>query len=68
MDDPLGNALTVEMGDLLEELIVLQRGRAPAAYGALGLIVGDGMTLPVRQDPIGRSRRRFRVLGHGDLP
>ena len=68
MDDALGDPLAVEMGDLLQELIVLQRGRTAAADGALGLVVGDRMALPVGQDLVRRSRRCFGALIHGFLP
>jgi len=68
MDNPLRNTFTVEVGDLLKELVVLQRGRAAAAHGALGLIVGDRMALPVCQHLIRSARRCFGVLVHGCLP
>src|SRR3954471_28682 len=71
----LGDALAVEVGDLLEELIVLQRSRAAAADGALGLVVGDRMALPIGQDTIrGASRGGLArvgpggLRGHGSLP
>jgi hypothetical protein len=56
MHDPLGNPLAVEVGDLLEEMVVLQRGRAAAADGALGLVVDDRMPLPIGQDVFRGSR------------
>ena len=52
MDDALGNAFAVEMGDLFEELVVLQRGRAAGTHGALRLVVGDRVALPVGQDAV----------------
>ena len=64
MDDALGDALAVEMGDLFQELVVLQRGRTAAADGALRLVVGDRMPLPVRQNTVGRSGRCLGGLAH----
>src|ERR1035437_2920218 len=59
VDDALGNALAVEVADLLEELVVLQRGRAARPDGALALVVGDGMSLARCQ--------RSAALAHGAL-
>ena len=50
--DALGDPLAVEVADLLEEVIVLQRRRAAAADRPLRLVVGDRVTLPRRQRPI----------------
>ena len=49
VDDALGHALAVEVADLLQELVVLQRGRATGADGALVLVVVDRVPLPVGQ-------------------
>src|SRR5690606_23088399 len=47
----LGDALAVEVADLLEEVVIFQRGRSAAAHGALGLVVVDRVALAVGQDP-----------------
>ena len=57
MDDALGNALAIEVTDLLEELVVLERGRSAVADRALVLVVADGVTLAVGQ--------RAAVVSHG---
>ena len=49
MDDPLRDALPVEMGDLFDEVVVLQRGRTPFADRADTLVIHDRMTLAGRQ-------------------
>jgi len=49
----LGDALTVEVADLLEELVVLQRRRPSRADGALVLAVGTGW--PCRLVSVRRS-------------
>ena len=49
VDDPLGDALVVEVEDLLPEVEVLQRRRAPGADAQGVLVVGDGGTLLCRQ-------------------
>ena len=59
--DALGDALAVEVGDLLEELVVLQRRRAAGADGALVLVVVDRVALAVGQDRAGR-RHRWSVM------
>lgn len=41
--DTLGDALPVEVADLLQELVVLQRGGAPGTDRALVLVVVDRM-------------------------
>src|SRR4051812_46913646 len=46
MDDAFGNPLTVEVADLLEEVVIFERGRTAAADGPLRLVVRDRMTLP----------------------
>ena len=67
--DPLGDALAVEVGDLLEEVVVLQRGRTAAADGALGLVVGDRVALPGGQDASARRRPgRSRPSGAWGTP
>jgi hypothetical protein len=43
--DALGNAFAVEMRDLFQEMIVLERRRSAAADSALRLIVDDGVSL-----------------------
>jgi hypothetical protein len=45
MHDPLRDALAVEVGDLLDELVVLERRRPPLAHAAEALVVAHGMTL-----------------------
>jgi hypothetical protein len=55
--DTLGDALAIEVADLLEELVVLERGRPTVADGALVLVVADGVTLAVGQ--------RAAVVSHG---
>ena len=50
MHDALGDPLTVEMGDLLDELIVLERRRSALADRADALVVGDRMALAGRQN------------------
>src|SRR5690606_11870958 len=47
MHHALGDALAVEMADLLEELIILERRRSARAHRALRLVVGDLMPLAV---------------------
>ena len=58
VDDALGDALAVEVADLLEELVVLQRRRPAGADGALVLVVVDRVALAVGQDRGGRRPRR----------
>ena len=50
VNDPLRDALAIEVADLLEELIVLERRRPARADAALVLVVVDGVALAVRQD------------------
>ena len=64
MDHALRDALTVEMGDLFQELVIFQRGRTATAHCALRLVVGDRMPLPVRQNTVGRSGRCLGGLAH----
>ena len=45
VDDPLGDALVVEVEDLLAEVEVLQQGRAAGAGPERVLVVGDGNSL-----------------------
>jgi hypothetical protein len=51
VDDALRDPLAVEVGHLLEELVVLERGRAALADRPLVLVVVDRMALAVGQDP-----------------
>jgi hypothetical protein len=44
--DALGHALAVEVADLLDELVVLERRRAAAAHGPHLLVVPDRVALP----------------------
>ena len=57
MHDPLGDALAIEVADLLEELVVLERRRPAVADRALILVVRDGVALAVGQ--------RAAVVSHG---
>ena len=47
VDDPLGDALAVEVGDLLQEVVVLQDRRAALANRAVVLVVVDRVALAV---------------------
>jgi hypothetical protein len=47
---PLGDPLTVEMADLLQELVIFQSGGSACPDRALVLIVVDRVALPVRQN------------------
>ena len=49
VDDALGDPLAVEVADLLEEVVVLERRRPATAHRPLVLVVDDGMALPRRQ-------------------
>ena len=49
MHDALGDALAVEVGDLLQEMVILQRRRAAIADGPVVLVVVDWMSLPGRE-------------------
>lgn len=53
MHHPLGHPFPVEMGDLLDELVVFQRGGAPLAHAAQALIVPYRMTLAGRESDLG---------------
>jgi len=55
--DPLGDALAIEVADLLEELVVLERRRPAVADRALILVVRDRVALAVGQ--------RAAVVSHG---
>ena len=59
VDDALGDALAVEMGDFLDELIVLEGRRATLADRAGRLIVANRMALAGREDVV--------LVGHGLL-
>jgi hypothetical protein len=61
MDHALGDALAVEVADLLEEVIVLERRRTTAADRPLRLVVLDGMPLPGGQ----RALVVVFVFSHG---
>ena len=50
MHDPLGNALVVEMEDLLAEMEIFERGRPAPADAQRILVVGDRRALLRRQD------------------
>ena len=52
MDDALGNALVVEMEDLLAEMRVLHQCRAAGALSQRVLVVGNGRALLGGQDLI----------------
>ena len=64
VDDPLRNALAVEVGDLLDELVVLERRRPALADGAHALVVAHGMALPGRQNRpfLGHEASSFRRM------
>jgi hypothetical protein len=66
MHDALGDSLAVEVADLLEELVVLERRRPAIADRALVLVVVDRMSLARREDvavvPFGG--RLARHVGH----
>ncbi len=57
--DAFGDALAIEVRDLLDERIVLERRGAAFAHGAEALVVGDWMTLT--------SGQRAMLFGHGKL-
>src|SRR5205085_1137892 len=50
MHHALGDPLAVEMGDLLDELVVLERRGTPLAHRAGALVVADRVALAGRQD------------------
>jgi hypothetical protein len=58
---PLGDALAIEVRDLLQEVVVLEDGRAAVADGAVVLVVGDGMALAGGQ--AGADARALAVRG-----
>ena len=67
VDDPLRDALAVEVADLLEEVVVLERRRAARTDRALVLVVVDRVALPVGEHgtvvpPLGFLRCD---VGHG---
>ena len=53
--DALGDALAIDVADLLEELVVLERRRAAVADRALVLVVRDRVALAVGQRADGRQ-------------
>lgn len=59
MHHSLGHPLPIEMGDLLDELVVFQRGGAPLAHAAQALVVPYRMTLAGRESDL--------VVAHGGL-
>src|SRR5690606_6444973 len=74
--DAFGDAFPVEVADLLQELVVLQRGGAAGADRALVLVVVDRVALAVGEDlalvarsgtPAGnvRHERGLRRTAHG---
>src|SRR5688500_4109900 len=67
MDDALRDALTVEVADLLDEVVVLQGRWAPVADGTLVLVVIDGVPLARRQGPFALAGRpcTFAVAARG---
>src|SRR5690606_23914700 len=50
MNDSLRDPFAVKMADLLQKMVVLQRGRAAATHCALRLIVANRMTLTIGQN------------------
>ncbi len=50
MDHAFGDAFAVEVGDLFDELVVLERSRAALTDGAQRLVVAHGMALARGQD------------------
>src|SRR5690606_40221772 len=66
MHHALGNPLAVEVADLFEEVVVLQRGRAAASHRPLRLVVADGMTLAVGQATVASAS--LRAVVHDALP
>jgi hypothetical protein len=60
MDDPLGNALVIEVGDLLPEVEVLQQGRA--ALAGLQRVVSVGQAQALRG---GEELARLVLAGAG---
>src|SRR5438477_9248017 len=52
VNDAFGDPFTIEVTDLLEEVVVLHGGRPAAAHRALRLIVRHGVALTCRQRPI----------------
>jgi hypothetical protein len=46
VDHPLRDPLAIEVADLLEEMIILERGGTAVADGPLRLVIGDRMALP----------------------
>jgi len=55
--DPLGNALAVELGQLLDEVLVLQQDRSVRPGGLGILVIGDGAP-----DSVVRMRRAGMVI------
>jgi hypothetical protein len=49
VDDAFRDPLPVKVADLLQEVVVLERGRTATANGPLVLVVVDGMALAGRQ-------------------
>ena len=52
VDDAFGNPLAVEPRELLDQVLVLQQGRAAAAGGLRVLVVGDGGAALGREDRV----------------
>src|SRR3712207_1514285 len=67
----LRDPLPVEVADLLEELVVLQRGRAAGTHRALVLVVVDRVALTIGQDRTVHLARRGALrcdVGHPVVP
>src|SRR3954453_16691424 len=66
VDHALGDALAVEVGHLLEELVVLERRGTALTHRPLVLVVGDGMALAGRELPavVTLGGRLGRDVGH----
>jgi hypothetical protein len=64
---PLRDALAVEVADLLQELVVLQRRRPTSAHRALVLVVVDRVALSVGQHRalVALGGALARNVGHG---
>ncbi len=68
VDDPLGDPLAVEVAHLLEEVVVLERGRAAGADRAQVLVVVDRMALTGGEGLVLVLWRRVAVVAHAVLP
>src|SRR4051812_48109811 len=61
--DALGDALAVEAGELLDQVVVLQQDGAARTGGLRALVVGDG-----RARLGGERGTAGRGIGHGAVP